>query len=409
MNWKNCLARQRKEDKYDDKFGFVGMMEMKQKLMCYLAEQIRGVSYKPDDLHKQLDENSVILLRANNIDDGQINFDDVVYVDRSKVSCSQFLRKGDILVCASSGSRNLVGKAAQIDFEGNYTFGAFCKVVRPKEIDAEYLGMYFLSPTYRSIIASLAQGANINNIKNEHIDSLIVNIGNENECQQIVNILSRLLKVIHLRQQEIKELDDLIKARFVEMFTDKGFQKTTIGSLVANKVPTAKKSFAPSDTIKYIDISSIDNKRNIMTGYTEYILEDAPSRAQQHIQKNDIVVSTVRPNLKNVAITGYNDNNLIASSGFCVLRVEKCLPSYLMAIVCSDDFTNAMTKVVTGANYPAIKDSDVKNYVIPLPPIDLQNEFAKFVEETDKSKVAIQKSLAETQLLFDSLMQKYFG
>lgn len=206
------------------------------------------------------------------------------------------------------------------------------------------------------------------------------------EQEYIVDELNRIVKIREQRKLELKLLDNIIKARFVEMFTDKGFQKTTIGSLVANKVPTAKKSFAPSDTIKYIDISSIDNKRNIMTGYTEYILEDAPSRAQQHIQKNDIVVSTVRPNLKNVAITGYNDNNLIASSGFCVLRVEKCLPSYLMAIVCSDDFTNAMTKVVTGANYPAIKDSDVKNYVIPLPPIDLQNEFAKFVEETDKSK-----------------------
>lgn len=231
----------------------------------------------------------------------------------------------------------------------------------------------------------------------------------DNKQAAIVEILDKVSTIIEIQKQKLQKLDELVKSRFVEMFTDKGFPKTTIGSLVANKVPTAKKSFAPSDTIKYIDISSIDNKRNIMTGYTEYVLEDAPSRAQQHIQKNDIVVSTVRPNLKNVAITGYNDKNLVASSGFCVLRVEKCLPSYLMAIVCSDDFTDAMTKVVTGANYPAIKDSDVKNYVIPLPPIDLQNEFAKFVEETDKLKFAAQQALDKAQLLFDSLMQKYFG
>lgn len=146
-----------------------------------------------------------------------------------------------------------------------------------------------------------------------------------------------------------------------------------------------------------------------MTGFTEYVLEDAPSRAQQHIQKNDIVVSTVRPNLKNVAITSYDADNLVASSGFCVLRAEKCLPSYLMAIVCSDDFTDAMTKVVTGANYPAIKDSDVKNYVIPLPPIDLQNQFAEFIEQTDKLKLAIQQSLDKLEIMKKALMQKYFG
>lgn len=85
------------------------------------------------------------------------------------------------------------------------------------------------------------------------------------------------------------------------------------------------------------------------------------------------------------------------------------MPSYLMAVVCSDDFTDAMTKVVTGANYPAIKDSDVKNYVVPNPPVELQEQFATFVEQTDKSKLAIQQSLDKLETLKRSLMQKYFG
>ena len=137
-----------------------------------------------------------------------------------------------------------------------------------------------------------------------------------------------------------------------------------------------------------------------MTGYTEYILADAPSRAQQHICKGDIVVSTVRPNLKNVASTPFDDDNLVASSGFCVLRPRKCLPSYLMAVVCSDEFTKAMTNVVTGANYPAIKDSDVMNYPVRQPPMDLQQEFAAFVAEVDKSKFSIQKSLSTSRKLW---------
>ena len=174
------------------------------------------------------------------------------------------------------------------------------------------------------------------------------------------------------------------------MFDGKGYPQVTIGELVTSKVPSVKKSFAPTDLIKYIDISSIDNIRNVMTGYTEYVLQEAPSRAQQHIKTGDIVISTVRPNLKNVAITTYEDDNLVASSGFCVLRANKCLPSYLMAIVCSEKFTEAMIKLVTGANYPAIKDSDVLNYVVALPPIKIQEQFAAFVEQTDKSKFYIQ-------------------
>ena len=203
---------------------------------------------------------------------------------------------------------------------------------------------------------------------------------------EIVDRLDKIVTIIDMKKLQIKLLDNLIKSRFVELFVDKNFPEITIGELVASKVSSVKKVFLPTDTIKYIDISSIDNIRNIMTGFTEYVLEDAPSRAQQHIRKGDIVVSTVRPNLKNVAITGYDYDNLVASSGFCVLRAEKCLPSYLMAVICSDDFTDAMTKVVTGANYPAIKDSDVKNYVVPNPPIELQEKFAAFVEQTDKLK-----------------------
>ena len=90
---------------------------MKRTKVKNLAKQIRGVSYKPEDLHDSLDKDSVILLRANNIDEVKINFDDVVYVDKSKVSDEQYLKVGDVLICASSGSKQLVGKAASVVFD----------------------------------------------------------------------------------------------------------------------------------------------------------------------------------------------------------------------------------------------------------------------------------------------------
>ena len=229
------------------------------------------------------------------------------------------------------------------------------------------------------------------------------------EQRNILKVIHTAKNIVDNRKLEIQKLDNLIKARFVEMFENKDYQQTTISELVFGKVPSAKKDFLPNDIIKYIDISSIDNKRNIMTGFTEYMIKDAPSRAQQHISKGDIVISTVRPNLRNVAITPYEDKNLVASSGFCVLRATKCLPEYLMAIVISDRFTDDMTKVVTGANYPAIKDSDVMNYQVALPPMGLQKQFADFVHQVDKSKAAVQAALDKAQLLFDSLMQEYFG
>ena len=227
--------------------------------------------------------------------------------------------------------------------------------------------------------------------------------------KEITQTIHALEHLILIRNKQIENLADLVKSRFNEMFGSKKFDKVSISELVDDRIETAKKIFDQHDTIKYIDISSIDNKNYKMTGFQEYMLNQAPSRAQQHIRKGDIVVSTVRPNLKNIAITELDDENLVAPSGFCVLRALKCLPEYLFAIICSDRFTNKMTNIVTGANYPAIKSSDIMNYIVSLPPIQLQNEFADFVAQVDKSQLAIQKSLEELETLKKSLMQEYFG
>lgn len=136
--------------------------------------QIRGVSYKPADLRPSLSEECVLLLRANNIGAGRINHDEVQYVAKEKVSTVQLIRAGDILMCASSGSLEHVGKAAIClpSIEGE-TFGAFCKLIRPKgDLLPEYIAAYFETDEYREIIMQLACGSNINNLKAEHIDEL---------------------------------------------------------------------------------------------------------------------------------------------------------------------------------------------------------------------------------------------
>lgn len=95
---------------------------------------MRGVTYKAAvDLHEELNDSSYVLLRANNIQDGELRFDDVQYVDRTKVKQKQLLRRGDILFCASSGSRGLVGKAALVRENMPVTFGAFAAYCAQKK------------------------------------------------------------------------------------------------------------------------------------------------------------------------------------------------------------------------------------------------------------------------------------
>lgn len=320
------------------------------------------------------------------------------------------VQENDILLCKINPRINRVWVVADESDKMNIASSEWI-VIRNSEYNPEFLAWYFRTPKFQKLMTSEVTGigGSLTRAQPKCVAEYPVPVLDRVKQDEIVDILNKCKFVIESRKQELTALDNLIKARFVEMFSSGEFPQVTIAELVSGKVQSVKKVFSPDDEIKYIDISSIDNKRNVMTGYTEYILSEAPSRAQQHIKKGDIVISTVRPNLRNVAMTEFEDDNLVASSGFCVLRASKCLPEYLLAIVCSDKFTDNMTKVVTGANYPAIKDSDIMGYYVSKPPMELQVQFAAFVHQIDKSKVAVQKALDETQVLFDSLMQKYFG
>ena len=388
---------------------------MKRKKVSELAKQIRGVSYKPEDLHENLDENSVTLLRANNIFEGRINFDDVVYVDKSKVTREQYLCKGDILVCASSGSKQLVGKAASFNFETECTFGAFCKVVRPNQDVANYLSVYFQSNAYRRKISEVAIGANINNIRNEHIDALELPIGSNAENEKVVASFSLLQQIIDGRKQQLQKLDELVKARFVEFFGDmvynqNGWKMVNLGSVcdVRDGTHDSPKYFSegyPLVTSKNVTSGRIDFAGCSLICKEDYDKINERSRVDfgdilmpmiGTVGKPVIVDVDVDFAIKNVALIKFYENS-------------KVINIFVRALLQSDYFDCVVTSKIRGGTQKFISLSDIRKLGICLPPMDTQNEFASFVEQTDKSKVAVQKALDEAQLLFDSLMQKYFG
>ncbi len=172
-----------------------------------------------------------------------------------------------------------------------------------------------------------------------------------------------------------------------------------------NDIEKAAKVFAPSDEILYIDISSIDNLCFQLTDLSKYILSEAPSRAQQKVERNDIIISTVRPNLKNIAVVDRKENNIVASSGFCILRtLEQVDKKYIFHYITSNLFTAHLMRLTTGANYPAVKDSDIRNSIIPIPPLSEQEAI---VAELDKINELI--NLKKTQLKdLDNLAQSIF-
>ena len=388
---------------------------MKRKKVSELAKQIRGVSYNPEDLHENLDENSVTLLRANNIFEGRINFDDVVYVDKSKVTMEQYLCKGDILVCASSGSKQLVGKAASFNFETECTFGAFCKVVRPNQDVANYLSVYFQSNAYRRKISEVAIGANINNIRNEHIDALELPIGSNAENEKVVASFSLLQQIIDGRKQQLHKLDDLVKARFVELFGDpitnpRGFEKVPLSKLAEIKIGPFGSLLHKEDYIQaghaLVNPSHIiDGKISIDSKLTVSEEKFNELRAY-HLRVGDVVMGR-RGEMGRCAVV--TENGLLCGTGSLLIRTNgEVTADYIQKIISFPSFKKTIEEMAVGQTMPNLNVPIVSRFQIIKPPFEVQKAYYDFVSQIDKSKAVIQKALNETQLLFDCLMQKYF-
>ena len=378
-------------------------------------EQIRGVSYKPTDLHDSLDEESVTLLRANNIQDGHIVMDEVVYVAKNKVVEKQYLKKGDILICTSSGSKELVGKAAYIEENIPITFGAFCKVIRPKIECPEYIGHFFQSPYYRRSISDLSAGANINNIRNEHIEGLEIHLPPLNEQRRIAAVLDKVSGLIAKRREQLDKLDELVKARFVEMFGNYP-ESTTLsdvadvsGGLTKNskrdrmpmKMPylrVANVSFATIDTTEILEIGLTSEERE------KTLLQDGDLL---FVEGNGSPDQIGRVAVWHNEITPCVHQNHLIKARF---DTTKCLPTFALYYFMSQNGRNQIkSKAVSTSGLYTLSVSKIASFALPSPPIQSQQHFTEFASHCDKSKLTIQQSLDKLEVLKKALMQQYFG
>jgi type I restriction enzyme S subunit len=187
-----------------------------------LAELIRGVSYKPTDLIETDQKNRVSLLRATNIGAKSLDLSDVLFLPSRLVKESQYVRKYDIVIAMSSGSRAAVGRLAQLRKEWTGTFGAFCGVVRPmlEKIEPEYLGYVLYGPDFRERIETYASGTAIMNLTREHLLGYLVKVPTKREQQEIAKILGTLDDRITLLRETNATLEAIAQALFKSWFVD---------------------------------------------------------------------------------------------------------------------------------------------------------------------------------------------
>ena len=381
------------------------------------VDYVRGVTYKAAvDLHEELDDSSYVLLRANNIQDGELRFDDVQYVDRAKVKQKQLLRRGDILFCASSGSKGLVGKAALVRENMPVTFGAFCCVLRPKENEAEYLAHYFQSQQYRRAIEKVCSGSNINNLKAANFFSLVVPHYDDGSTRVISALFDSIDAQIKHAKDQIANLDSLVKSRFVEMFGDpcdpgSSSAKSRIDSFCELRIGPFGSALHKEDYItggrplvnpSHIIGGAIRPDENLTIDDDKY-----ESLAAYHLLPGDVVLGR-RGEIGRCAVV--KTDGLICGTGSMIIRPgQKVRSDYLQRVVSFPSFSHALEANAVGVTMKNLNAKIVGSAEVFLPDLEDQDAFISFVSQIDKSRFVAQQQIEKLQMLYDSLAQEYFG
>lgn len=239
------------------------------------------------------------------------------------------------------------------------------------------------------------------------------------EQLQIVDKLNWILKIKKQRQQEMDLLDDFIKARFVEMFgdpvaNDRGWNTLPLENACKSIVdcPHSTPPYTNEDTGFMCIRTSIVKKNKILWDDIEYIPEDEfVKRIQRKKPEVGDIVYTREGAILGIAAIIDRDCNVALGQRSMLLSpdIDKCTSEFVCVAMNSDSFLDNVLKGVSGSASPHINVGDIKAFRMIMPPVELQKQFSDFVNQVDKLKVEVQKALDETQLLFDSLMQEYFG
>ncbi len=394
-----------------------------------IAKQVRGVTYSKGDAIGTPSPGYVMLLRANNITAGGLTTDGAIYVPESKVSPKQRLLPGDIVVATSSGSLDVVGKASPVTTPIDATFGAFCKVVRPnKKVAPEYLAQFFKSAPYRQTVMQLAAGANINNLRNEHIDDLQIPIPHKNgkpdleEQKRIAAILDKADGIRRKRQQALRLTDDFLRSVFLDMFGDPvtnpmGWDLLPISSGIESF--DGGKNVAPlntprSDGMRVLKVSAVTSGE-FLEHESKSFSEDFQVPTDYIVKQGDLLIS--RANTKElVGAVAY----VWKTSAMTMLpdklwrfvwsEPKRIHPLFMLHMARSSHFRNELMLRATGSsgsmkNIGKVKMLDIP---IPLPPYPLQERFAKIAIRLRSQSCTSTSTLREAEDLFSSLQQRAF-
>ena len=288
-----------------------------------------------------------------------------------------------------------------------------------EKVIPEYL-YYFLKSQKEKFVRDGVGGAQPN-ISAGYLKKVEMELPSLEEQKVIVEILDKISEVVLKRNQEIQVLDDLIKARFVEMFGDiknntYGWKKYSLEQLTI-KITDGEHGTVPrvneGEGYLYFMARNITKEGLIDLSETSYVPVDVHQKIYKRCnpEAGDILLVCVGATVGKSALVTEKMGEFSMARSVALIKPdkEKINSLFLLNLLRSDAIQNNISNCVHAAAQAGLYTNMIKNLDAFVPPIELQNQFADFVKQVDKLKLQVQKSLDETQILFDSLMQQYFG
>lgn len=277
-------------------------------------------------------------------------------------------------------------------------------------LSKEYLAIFLRSSAFVKWAESKTAGAKMPRLGTQVFLNKEITIPSLPEQEQISNQFAKLDEIVNLRKEQLSKLDELVKSRFVEMFIGKGFLIKTVDEITLGKGEYGAQSASTeydSSRPRYVRITDINDDGTLNDDVVASINLDDDEQYQ--LEYGDFLFARMGATVgKTYAfITG---NQIFA--GYLIrykLNLKLINPRYLFWYTKLDEYWNWVSLNQSGAAQPGINAKKYSSLQIPLPPLELQEQFAAFVAQVDKSKLAVKKSLEELEMLKKSLMQKYFG
>ena len=386
----------------------------------------------PGVRNTQYTTEGVKLLNVANLVDGKVDLstsDRYISEDEAYGKYKHFLCDAGDFIIASSGIKvEYIDKKMGFVDESMLPLCMNTSTIRFKVLDDNQLRiryfMYYLkSQHFKNQLFKQITGSAQLNYGPSHLKKMIMPLINLSKQDEIIACMDKVQSIIEMRQQELVKLDDLIKARFVEMFGDpanneKGFIKAPMGEYM-----TVLTDFSSNGSYKTLDsgvimydepnyawmVRTTDLESGDMTAI-KYIDEEAYELlAKSKIYGGEIIMNKIGSAGKIYLMPQIDIPASLGRNAFMFRYDERINVKFLYHLLTSEYGQREIQQYVRGAVTKTITKNDVRAVLIIVPPIELQNEFESFVEQVNKSKVAVQKALDETQLLFNSLMQEYFG